>query len=127
MEKEIIINKFTKYEATRILGARALQISMDAPILLKLSKEDIKALLYDPLKIAEKELQEGILPISIHRPVTRKRKDKLQAVKEEKVSDEELLAKEQEVEKEIIENTAELELVEEESADLETQSSSEEQ
>lgn len=30
---------FTKYEIARIIGARALQIAMDAPILLKITKE----------------------------------------------------------------------------------------
>ena len=40
MEKTLI--EFTKYEKARILGARALQISMYAPVLLKLSKEELE-------------------------------------------------------------------------------------
>ena len=36
---EKLEEKFTKYEIARILGARSLQLSMDAPILLKLTKE----------------------------------------------------------------------------------------
>ena len=32
--------KFTKYEIARIIGARALQIAMDAPVLLKLTEEE---------------------------------------------------------------------------------------
>ena len=32
---------FTRYEVARILGARALQIAMDAPLLLKISEEDL--------------------------------------------------------------------------------------
>ena len=32
---------FTKYEKARILGARALQIAMNAPLLIKIKKEDL--------------------------------------------------------------------------------------
>jgi DNA-directed RNA polymerase subunit K len=49
--KEVSL-KFTKYEVARILGARALQVSMNAPILIKLSKEEMEAVNYDPLRIA---------------------------------------------------------------------------
>ena len=35
--KEELEQNFTKYEIARILGARALQIAMDAPLLLKIS------------------------------------------------------------------------------------------
>ena len=39
--KEAIIDKenYTKYEKARMIGARALQLAMGAPLLLKLSKE----------------------------------------------------------------------------------------
>jgi len=100
--------QFTKYEIARIIGARALQIAMDAPILLKISKEELKELRYDSLKIAEKEFTEGVLPITIHRPTPKKRVDKLRGIKEEKVSDEELAEKEKEVEKEISEEADKL-------------------
>lgn len=99
---------FTKYEIARILGARALQISMDAPLLYKFSEEDIKELRYDALKMAEREFNEGVLPISVDRPMPSKREEKLREVKEEKVSDEEIEAKEKEVEKEIEEKAEEL-------------------
>ena len=81
-------HEFTKYEIARIIGARALQIAMDAPLLLKLDDSDLKLLGYDALKIAQKEFEEGVLPISINRPTPKKRKEKLTAVKIEKVSDE---------------------------------------
>ncbi|MBX4196628.1 DNA-directed RNA polymerase subunit K [Candidatus Pacearchaeota archaeon] len=103
---------FTKYEIARIIGARALQIAMDAPLLLKIPEDELKIMRYDALRIAEREFKEGVLPISISRPVPRKRKDKLSAVKEEKISDEEIIAKEQEVEKEIVQDAEELGLVE---------------
>ena len=105
-------NKFTRYEIARIIGARALQIAMDAPLLLKVSEDEMKLMQYDSLKIAEREFAEGVLPIDIHRPMPQKKKVKLAAVKEEAVSDEELVAKEQEVEKELVEGAAELGLVE---------------
>ena len=99
---------FTRYETARIIGARALQIAMDAPLLLKMSEDELKELQFDALKIAEKELTENVLPINIHRPTPRKKEDKLTAVKEEQVSDEELAEKEKEVEKEIVEDAKEL-------------------
>ena len=105
-------HQFTKYEIARIIGARALQIAMDAPPLLKIDAAELKLMQYDSLKIAEKEFRSGVLPISISRPTPKKRKDKLAAVKEEAVSDEELAAKEQEVEKEISQDAHELGLVE---------------
>ena len=103
---------FTKYETARIVGARALQIAMDAPLLLKISEDELKAMQYDSLRIAEKELSEGVLPIAINRPMPKMKKAKLTAVKEEAASDEELVAKEKEVEKELVEGAAELGLIE---------------
>jgi DNA-directed RNA polymerase subunit K/omega len=106
-------NIFTKYEKARVIGARALQIAMDAPLLLKISEEELKRMHYDALEIAEAEFRENVLPISIHRPTPKKRHDKLKSIKEEKISDEEIRAKEQEVEKEIVEEADVLGFVEE--------------
>ncbi|MEI6731848.1 MAG: DNA-directed RNA polymerase subunit K [archaeon] len=113
---------FTRYEMARILGARALQIAMDAPMLLKISEDELKIMKYDALLIAEKEFNEGALPITIIRPMPIKRKDKLAAIKEEKVDDEEIKKKEKEVEKEIVADPDEYSLVkdEEETTELET-------
>lgn len=108
MEKQT----FTKFEVARIIGARALQIAMDAPLLMKVSEEKLKELKYDSIKIAELEFKENVLPIAISRPIPQKRKDKLSAVKDEHVSDEELIEKEKEVEKEIAADAANLGLVE---------------
>jgi len=55
----------TRYERARIIGARALQISMNAPVLIP-----IKDIQKDPLKIAEQELKEGVLPITIRRTLS---------------------------------------------------------
>lgn len=91
---------FTKYEKARILGARALQISMDAPLLLKISKEDLEKTRYDPLKIAEIEFNSGILPISVKRPFPEKREAKLKKEKE-RIADEKIEEEEKKEEEEI--------------------------
>lgn len=51
----------TKYERARVLGTRALQLSMNA-----ISTVDTTNMT-DPLKIAEKELVEGKIPIIVRR------------------------------------------------------------
>jgi len=81
MNKEI----FTKYERARILGARALQISMDAPVLIKVDKEVLSNIGFDPLKIAQLELDSGVLPISVKRPMPEKKEEKIEKIKVEKV------------------------------------------
>ena len=83
----MLLKGFTKYEAARILGARALQISMNAPLLIKIEKEDLERVNYDALKIAEIELNSEILPISVKRPFPLKRDEKLRRVAGRNVSD----------------------------------------
>lgn len=61
--------KITQYEKARIIGARALQIAMGAPILIKLSKEDLKKINYNPIEIAKMEFEKQVLPITIKRPL----------------------------------------------------------
>merc|ERR1719379_295020 len=51
----------TKYERARVLGARALQISMNAPVMVELQGET------DPLIIAEKELINRVIPFVVRR------------------------------------------------------------
>ncbi|CAD5206120.1 unnamed protein product [Bursaphelenchus okinawaensis] len=51
----------TKYERARILGTRALQIAMGAPVMVELEGET------DPLEVARKELKEKKIPIIIRR------------------------------------------------------------
>jgi len=51
----------TKYERARILGTRALQISMNAPVLVSLEGES------DPLEIAMKELAQKKIPLIVRR------------------------------------------------------------
>ena len=92
---------FTKYEKARILGARALQIAMNAPLLIKLSKEDLEKVKYDAIKIAEIELNSNVLPISVKRPLPKKKEEKLKRVAKEKISDEKIEEKEFKEEEEL--------------------------
>ena len=92
---------FSKYERARILGARALQIAMNAPILIKISQEDLEKINFDALKIAEVELNSGILPISINKPFPKKKEESLKRPKEKKISDEKKIEIEEHEEEEI--------------------------
>jgi len=53
---------YTRYEKTRIISARALQIAQGAPVLIKLPKG-----LTDPMSIAKLEWDAGVIPIDIKR------------------------------------------------------------
>ncbi len=50
-----------RYERARVLGTRALQIAMCAPVMVELEGET------DPLQIAMKELKQKKIPIIIRR------------------------------------------------------------
>jgi len=56
----------TRFEYARILGARALQISMGAPVLV-LGQEEHEEEQGDPLLISEREIRQGLLPILVRR------------------------------------------------------------
>ena len=58
---------YTTYEKARLIGARALQISMGAPFSVKLSEEELKELHYNPVEIAKREYAEGVIPIDVNR------------------------------------------------------------
>ncbi len=64
--------KFTKYEKARIIGARALQIAMGAPLLLKMKEEDFEKINYNPIEIAKLEFEKEVIPITIRRPLPKK-------------------------------------------------------
>lgn len=61
---------YTKFEKTRILSARALQIAQGSPIFVKIPKNVIK-----PVEIAKLEWEAGVIPIDI-KIVEQKGKDK---------------------------------------------------
>ena len=117
--------EYTRYEVARILGARALQIAMDAPLLLKISKEELEEMKYDALRIAEKEFYSDVLPISVKRPFPKKKEDKLRAVKEDVVEDKKIIEKAKEIEKEIKESAEELGFANEDDKESSDEESSE--
>jgi DNA-directed RNA polymerase subunit K len=53
--------EYNRFEKARMIGARALQIARGAPPTIK---TDIK----DPIKIAEKEFEEKVIPLDTKRP-----------------------------------------------------------
>ena len=64
--------KFTKYEKARMLGSRALQIAMGAPFLIKLEKKDLQKIRYSPIEIAKLEFEQGVIPLTVKRPLPKK-------------------------------------------------------
>jgi len=53
---------YTRFERARILGARALQISLGAPGVLEASSTEI-----DPMRIAVREFEAGSVPLTVQR------------------------------------------------------------
>jgi DNA-directed RNA polymerase subunit K len=51
---------YSRYERARIIGARALQISMGAPLLITTPR-------IDPLEIAIEEFRANMIPITVKR------------------------------------------------------------
>jgi DNA-directed RNA polymerase subunit K/omega len=76
VDQKILIGPkmLTRFEYARILGARALQISMGAPVLVESddpSKSDelekTEQEQGDPLLISEREIKQALLPILVRR------------------------------------------------------------
>jgi len=55
------MSRLTRFEFTRVLSARALQLSLGAPPLVKRTSE------LSMLEVAEKEFTQKVLPLSILR------------------------------------------------------------
>ncbi len=87
MPLEKFEDKFTRYEIARILGARSLQLAMDAPCLLKLTPEQQEELNFDPLRTAEKELESDVLPITVKRPLPKKSEKQVKKLSEEEIKE----------------------------------------
>jgi len=66
--------KYTKFEIARMLGSRALQISMGAPFLIKLSDKQLEEISYNPIEVAKLELEHDALPLTVKRPLPGKKK-----------------------------------------------------
>jgi len=54
--------KYTRFERARIIGARALQIAMGAPLLIKPPEGMI-----DPVQLAIIEFEKRVIPITVRR------------------------------------------------------------
>jgi len=52
--------QYNRYEKARILGARALQLSYGAPVLVETDYSE-------PILIAAEEYDRGVLPFTVHR------------------------------------------------------------
>lgn len=59
---EIGPSHLTRFERAKIIGARALQLSLGAPTFAKSSKN-----IHDPITLAIKELDTHVLPLTIRR------------------------------------------------------------
>ncbi len=58
--KKLFPFDYTRFERARIIGARALQIAMGAPVLIETESTD-------PLEIAREEFERGVIPITVKR------------------------------------------------------------
>ncbi|MCL4363021.1 DNA-directed RNA polymerase subunit K [Candidatus Marsarchaeota archaeon] len=56
------MNEYTKFEKSRIIGARALQLANGAPPLIRVPEDMV-----EPLDLAELEFEKGVIPITIIR------------------------------------------------------------
>ena len=54
--------KYTRFERARIVGARALQISLGAPVLV-----DVPEATIDPIEISILEYDKGLIPMTVKR------------------------------------------------------------
>ena len=54
--------KYTRFEKAMIIGARALQISLGAPILVSVPDDMI-----DPIEISIIEYEKGVIPMTVKR------------------------------------------------------------
>ena len=54
--------KYTRFERARIIGARALQISLGAPVLV-----DVPEAMIEPIEIAITEYDKGLVPMTVKR------------------------------------------------------------
>jgi DNA-directed RNA polymerase subunit K len=62
LQREVANVKFTRFERARIIGARALQISMGSPILI-----DIPESMIDPIEVSILEFNSGVIPMTVKR------------------------------------------------------------
>ena len=59
--------KYTKYEKARLVGARALQLSLGAPLLLKVSEKELEDMRYDVIALAMREVEADVILFTVKR------------------------------------------------------------
>ncbi len=74
------MEQLTKYEQARIIGTRAMQISMGAPLFVKLAEKDLQNMRYSPIEIAKMEFQQELIPVGVKRPMPAQKKKEQQQV-----------------------------------------------
>jgi DNA-directed RNA polymerase subunit K len=62
-------DRLTRFEVARIVGARALQIALGAPILVEVKDNN-----FDSIKIAEEEFKANKIPMTIKRTLPNNQK-----------------------------------------------------
>ncbi len=68
-------HEFTSYEKARMIGSRALQLAQGAKPLIKISPEEIASINYNPIEIAKREFDAGVIPLSVKRSLPTDRSD----------------------------------------------------
>lgn len=61
-------DEFTRFEVARLVGARALQIALGAPVLVKKSEQT------DAIELAKEEFRKKMIPITVKRELPDKTK-----------------------------------------------------
>lgn len=97
-EKQI----YTNYEKARILGARALQVAMDAPLLMKISDEKLEEINYNPIEIAKIEFDSEVLPITVKKPMPKRKSVAIKKTAQKVESDKSIEDHEEKEEDEIV-------------------------
>jgi len=62
LHREVATVRYTRFERARIIGARALQISMGSPVLVEVPESMI-----DPIEISILEFNSGAIPMTVKR------------------------------------------------------------
>ena len=65
IEEVIGPKRLTRYEKARLISARAFQLALGATPFIDVSSFEVK----DPILIAKRELEEGVLPLTIARKI----------------------------------------------------------
>jgi len=60
--------EYSKYEKARMIGSRALQLGMGAPVLIKMPEKELEKIGFNPIEIAKREFDAGVLPLTVKRP-----------------------------------------------------------